>query len=119
MATARFPRRAKLLTKSAFRFVFELSKRSSDRYFTVLGRTNTLGYTRLGLAVSRKVDKSAVRRNRIKRLIRESFRHHQGLLDGIDVVVIARAGLRTADASEVADALSLHWQRLAKQCARR
>jgi RNase P protein component len=40
-------------------------------------------------------------------------------LDGIDVVVIARAGLRTADTPAVTDALSRHWQRLARQCVRR
>jgi ribonuclease P protein component len=46
---------------------------------------------RLGLAVSRKVDKRAVGRNRIKRVLRDCFRHCRGLAGG-DYVVVARVG---------------------------
>ena len=48
------------------------------------------GRARLGVTVSRKVG-NAVTRNRVKRGIREWFRHHEGPLEG-DVVVIARPG---------------------------
>jgi ribonuclease P protein component len=47
---------------------------------------------RLGLAVSRKVDPHAVGRNRIKRVIRDAFRHCQADLAGGDYVVVARVG---------------------------
>lgn len=47
---------------------------------------------RLGLAVSRKVDPHAVGRNRIKRVIRDAFRHCRADLAGGDYVVVARAG---------------------------
>lgn len=46
---------------------------------------------RLGLAVSRKVDARAVVRNRIKRALRERFRHLRPLLPGGSYVVVARA----------------------------
>lgn len=45
---------------------------------------------RLGITVSTKIDKRAVVRNRIKRLIREVFRKNRGRFDGFDIVVIAR-----------------------------
>ena len=45
----------------------------------------------MGLVVSRAIG-SAVRRNRVKRLCRECFRLSSWLPDGVDLVVIARAG---------------------------
>ncbi len=55
---------------------------------------------RLGLVVSRAVG-SAVRRNRIKRLCRECFRLSKPLPDGVDLVVIARAGSPELDLEQV------------------
>jgi len=65
----------------------------------VTSLVNGLAYHRLGLVVSRRVGNS-VRRNRIKRLLREWFRlNKQSIpLPGKDLVVVAYPG---------ADALSL------------
>ncbi len=50
------------------------------------------GERRLGLVVSRKVG-SAVRRNRVKRLLREVFRRNPSLFpDGSDIVIVAKRG---------------------------
>ncbi len=58
---------------------------------TVYGLPNGLGYPRLGMSVGRKVG-NAVRRNRIRRLIRESFRLLQhDFPQGYDLVVVVRA----------------------------
>jgi putative membrane protein insertion efficiency factor len=109
-----FPRRARLTGRNAFAGVFAQPIKSSDRYFTVLARANVLGYPRLGLAISRKVAKSAVARNRIKRIVRESFRHHQpsagwtGLCgDG------QRLAWRSRSSVVLFTALQRHWRRLA------
>ncbi|MBS1225128.1 MAG: ribonuclease protein component, partial [Proteobacteria bacterium] len=71
---ARFPRRVRLAGQHAFAGVFARPVKSSDSNFIVLARANDLTYARLGLAISRKVAKSAVARNRLKRIVRESFR---------------------------------------------
>ncbi|MFI0378073.1 MAG: ribonuclease P protein component [Candidatus Thiodiazotropha sp.] len=68
-----FPRRCRLVKPGDYRRVFGDGERSSDSLFLVLARSNQLDCARLGLAVSKKSSPSAVHRNRIKRLIRESF----------------------------------------------
>jgi len=114
---ARFSRRARLTGRKAFTGVFARPVKSSDRYFTVLARPNKLGYSRLGLAISRKVAKSAVVRNRLKRVARESFRHQQAWLGGLDCVVMGRTGLIEPDNAVLFASLQRHWRRLAQSCA--
>ena len=58
--------------------------------------------SRLGLVVSRRVDKRAVVRNRIKRRLREIFRLHRArLTQPLDIVVVARREAATAEFSEI------------------
>ena len=112
-----FPHCARLTGRNAFADVFSQSIRSSDYQFTVLARFNTLAYPRLGLAISRKVAKSAVARNRIKRVIRESFRCHRSEISGLDCVVIGHVGLMKQNSAVLFTALQRHWRKLAGLCA--
>src|SRR5687767_15621639 len=73
-----------------FSAVYEAKTRESRGPLTLYALPNNLGYPRLGMSVSRKVG-TAVRRNRIRRLIRESFRLlQQDLPRGYDGVVVVR-----------------------------
>ena len=83
---------------------------------TVLGRANGLGHPRLGLAISKRNIRHANDRNRIKRLIRESFRLNQHELAGIDVVVMARTAAIKADHETLFRSLQHHWAGLVKRC---
>jgi ribonuclease P protein component len=53
------------------------------------------GESRLGITVTRKVG-GAVRRNRIKRLLREWFRSRRGEFGSCDLVLIAKRGFPAA-----------------------
>lgn len=111
---AAFTRQRRLLTGTDFDRVFKRSRRSADQLFTVLYRANGLGYARLGLAIAKKRIRRAVDRNRLKRLIRESFRRNMPGLGGVDVVVMARdAATATANAA-VVESLDRHWRTLNK-----
>ena len=75
---------------SEFAAVYEAKTRESRGPLTVYAKPNDLGHPRLGMSVSRKVG-TAVRRNRIRRLSRESFRLLQhDLPRGYDLVVVVR-----------------------------
>ncbi len=85
-----FPRSHRLRAKADFTAVFEANVRHSRNSLTTLACPNTLAHPRIGLILSRRVG-NAVRRNRIKRLLRESFRLMQhDLPNGYDFVVIVR-----------------------------
>ena len=113
----RFTKDQRLLDGAAFGRVFDRATRSRDRLFTVLCRPNDSDVARLGLAISRKHCRRAVGRNRIKRVVRESFRAAQSALAGIDVVVINQPAAATADNETLFASLEKHWQacRKAKQ----
>ena len=88
---AGFDRSLRLVDGKQFSAVFEHKRRLHGARFNIHVAPNQLGHARIGLAVSRRVSKKAVQRNRIKRIIRESFRHHRHLLGAVDYVVIAKA----------------------------
>ncbi len=104
----------RLRKKRDFDRVFNQPLRSARRCFTVLARSNPMTHARLGLAVSKKVDKRAVGRNRIKRMIRESFRQDAIAAASLDVVVIARPPAASDEPGTVRKELAEHWQRLLK-----
>jgi ribonuclease P protein component len=100
-----------MLDAASYSRVFKKAGRSKDKLFTVLYRSNKLQPARLGLAVSKKNCKLAVARNRLKRIVRESFRQHQAELTGIDIVVMNQAGTHKADNTVLFDSLAAHWCR--------
>ncbi len=116
--STRFPRCARLLKAVEYSRVFKQAIRSSDRLFTVLASPNQQpkAAPRLGLAISKKNTKRAVDRNRIKRVIRESFRHRQQSLSTADFVVMAKPVTQNASKAELFKSLEQHWNRLASLC---
>ncbi|SBT82069.1 Ribonuclease P protein component [secondary endosymbiont of Trabutina mannipara] len=85
-----FTRKLRLLTSNDFFFVFQKPHRVGTQYILILSRLNTLGYPRVGFTIAKKYIKKAHERNKIKRLIRESFRRQQHTLPTMDFVVIAK-----------------------------
>jgi ribonuclease P protein component len=107
----RFQKANRLLDAAAFARVFKKATRSRDKFFTVLARDSKDDVARLGLAISKKHCRKATARNRIKRVIRESFRQHQLQLAGLDIVVINQPAAALADSGAMNDSLEQHWQR--------
>ena len=99
-----------------FARAYREGSRARGGLLVVVARPNGLTHARLNVSVGRKVWKSAVRRNRVKRIFREAFRLEQEALpSGFDLILIPAAprlepGLAATRAELV---------RLARKAARR
>ena len=97
----RFRRRQRLRTGREFDAAFKGGARAEGRLFLLVAARNGRPFDRLGLAVSRRVGGS-VERNRVRRLLRESFRRlERPPGPGVDLVVVARAALVGLGQAEV------------------
>ena len=110
VSAPRFPRTARVRAKAEFSAVFDRGRRTAEPRMALHWLADAAP-ARLGLAVSRKVDPHAVGRNRIKRSLREAFRHLRGRLPGGAYVVVARAGAAQADGAALRDAFERLLQR--------
>jgi len=75
-------------------------------------RTPRLGLARLGLIVPKRVCRSAVQRNRIKRMVRESFRQEMAEALAMDCIVRLRRLPQPSETKAARDELTRHWSRV-------
>ncbi len=80
----------KICKKKDFEEAYKKGGKSVNRNFILIVHPNMVGKRRLGMTVGKKVGK-AVKRNRIKRIVREYFRLNKELfLPSSDIVFIAK-----------------------------
>jgi ribonuclease P protein component len=97
----RFPRASRLTARRQFVAVYDRGRKVRRSAFLMFGAPNRLGYSRLGLTVTRK-NGTAVRRNRIKRRFRDLFRRHREELPGsLDLVVNGHARVLDSTADQL------------------
>ena len=111
-----FSKSMRLLNSNDFQTVFDDAPlRTSHQHFLFLARQNQLDCPRLGLVIAKKHIRHAVDRNRMKRLIRETFRAKQQQLAGIDVIVLARKGMHETTNVMLIEQLNKQWQGLIRK----
>ena len=110
-----YGREKRLLTARHFKAVFDSpSGKVPGKNLLLLARENGLPHPRLGLVIGKKSVKLSVQRNRLKRLMRDSFRQHQEILAGWDIVIVARKGLGDVENPELHQHFGKLWKRLAR-----
>jgi ribonuclease P protein component len=110
------PAQRRLRRKPDFEAVYARGRRMGNGFFGVTARLNDEGRPRLGLAVASKMAGGSVERNRIRRVVRESFRLHQHELPAVDIVVSARARARGAANRELRTHIEELWRKVQEQC---
>ena len=113
-----FSRELRLLTPSHFTYVFDNATPAVSPAFTLLARKNNQAHPRLGITLAKKRIKKAHERNRLKRLIRESFRHQQHSLPAIDIIVVGKSGADALSNEQVFSLLDKQWKKLTRRCAK-
>lgn len=105
MGLYRFPKEQRIRRKADFLRILKKGTKIQSAHFRIALCPNDQPYSRLGVAVGKRVG-SAVERNRIKRLVREFFRLHKGFLSpSTDFVVAAKEGAASLSYLEVAEEL--------------
>ena len=118
MVSYLFGKSLRLLDAGSYKAVFDDAKyKVSSRQVLYLARQNSLNHPRLGLVIAKKNVRHATQRNRINRVIRESFRQKQHLLGCVDTVVLARRGLDNLDNVELQKLFDRLWQQLQQKAS--
>ncbi|MEJ2365029.1 MAG: ribonuclease P protein component [Deltaproteobacteria bacterium] len=96
----------RLQRRKDFELAFRNGSRRQTKNFTIILRPNGLEFSRLGVIVGKKVG-NAVKRNRVKRYLREYFRLHKHKLPpSHDVVIIAKRDAATLAYQNVREELA-------------
>ena len=100
-----FPRASRLLRCADYDAVYREGRRRSSREFAVFLRPNGLELSRFGWSIKKALG-SAVKRNRMRRRIREIIRlHRQEIAPGWDIVIHPRSSVTTAKFSALSEEL--------------
>ena len=112
----KFGKDQRLLKASEFQEVFDLNTcKISHPNWLLLAKFNVSHGSRLGLVVGKKNIPTAVGRNSVKRLVRETFRKSD-FPHPIDVIFLARKGADKLNSQDMALLLQESWCRLRQRC---
>ena len=100
-----YPKAVRIRRRREFIALQRQGRRRHSAHFVVIQNPASSSTSRLGVTVSKRVG-NAVMRNRVKRLVREVFRHRQAeLRPPTDIVVIAKPGANTLTYAQAATEL--------------
>jgi ribonuclease P protein component len=113
-----FSKKNRLLLPNEYKFVFKNGRKLQSLCFVTICCVNGKDHARLGLAIAKKNVRLAHDRNRVRRIVRETFRHYQGALKGFDIVVMAQKALEEGNNDLLRQELNKQWQSLVKSFPR-
>jgi ribonuclease P protein component len=88
-----FSKHERIRKRKDYLTIYQQGTRGYSEHFITITKKNPLGVQRLGITVSKKVG-NAVKRNRIKRLLREFFRLNKSRLSNSqDILIMAKKGI--------------------------
>lgn len=107
-----FSRHNRLASKQDFQSVFANPLKVTRKSLLALYRQNQETNPRLGIIIGKQHVRLSVARNRLRRIIRESFRHHKETVKGLDIIVIVRSECSAKAKSALREDIDNLWQML-------
>lgn len=102
----------RLTSKQDFQAIFDQSAKITHRYIKALFVLTTRKYARLGISLAKHAIPRAVDRNRLRRIVRESFRQHKEELSGLDIVILIRSAGAKVDKRQLRIDIDHLWQKI-------
>lgn len=119
MSEFSFGKSSRLLKAEDFQAVFDAAEfKASTGEILFLARRGPSDQARLGLVIGKRNIRLAADRNLIKRIIRESFRHKQSELSGLDVIVLARRNLDQLNKRAIRASCDACWKKLIRRAGK-
>lgn len=111
-----FKKTQRLLNAADYKQVFDSNRvKVSNSTLLILAKPVDGRPSRLGLVIAKKNIPTAVQRNRIKRIARETFRKNQFRIP-LDIVFLARQGADKLPANMLTSILEASWAKLDQRC---
>jgi len=111
-----FKKSQRLLNASDFKEVFDNNKvKTANSSLLILAKPADGCHSRLGLVIAKKNIPTAVQRNLLKRVVRETFRK-QAFEPPLDIVFLARRGANELSVKQLTQLLQKSWSRLGDRC---
>lgn len=111
-----FGKNLRLLNAKEYQQVFDnVTWKVSSSHFVFLSAKNLLPQPRLGLVIAKRHVRTAVQRNRIKRILREQFRLLQYDLPKVDIIILVRPHVDQQDNPQLQREIASCFQRLNKK----
>ena len=104
-----------MTNKLNFNDVLSSNTGSEDETFSVFYIKNKTNSCRLGVSLPKKIIAKATKRNKIKRIIKNSFNVFFQATKGIDVVVRAKKEPQTNTSDKILQSLEQHWKTIVSQ----
>jgi ribonuclease P protein component len=125
MKTQSLPKSYLLRKKSEYNNVYQHGKRVHGKNFSLIAAPNNSDHNRLGISIHGQL-KGAVKRNRIKRIIREFFRLNKLFIQELgytscnlpfmDIIITVRKGFSLDNPAEMAEAVQHLFQHRGLTC---
>lgn len=108
----KFTKSNRLSQSSDFKKIFTYGKKIRAKFVTIYIHANQNEQARLGVVIAKRSLQLASKRNKIKRVARESFRQHKNLLQGLDIILVFNSSIKTFEPKFVKIYLDEQWKKL-------
>lgn len=107
-----FPANKRLRNDVVFKDIYNNGLKKVYTHFVLFYQKNGYDWPRLGVVVTKKNVRHAVDRNRLKRMVRESFRCHQQRMANYDIIVVCRYNAINSSPEKMNTELEYMWAKL-------